>query len=338
MNLLDKYMEQVGKRLPRKNRLDLQAEIRSTIEDMLEDRSRQTGRPVDDALVGEVLVEYGSPDKVAAGYKPARYLIGPRLYPFFLMVVRIVFIVLISLAVVGALISFYSAGQTAEAFKTALNEYGLGLLTGLISAFGNIVIVFAIIERVKPDTKFDEEDEKWTPADLEAEGDPDCTGRGELIFEILITVLGLAIFNLYPQIIGIGAFKEGEWVFIPALSQTFFSYLPWINLLAGLQILLALYLLRQGLWNTATRLISLAVEVGGIVLAGFMLVGPSLVNLEPAEITAIFGSAAATMTPFFNFIPQLVLIILIIVQTIEALQAVWKLIKQRNMGKTYLPR
>ena len=48
MNLLDKYMVQVGKHLPRKNRLDLQAEIRSTIEDMLEDRGQQSGKPVDD--------------------------------------------------------------------------------------------------------------------------------------------------------------------------------------------------------------------------------------------------------------------------------------------------
>jgi uncharacterized membrane protein len=160
MNLLDKYMEQVGKRLPRKNRLDLQAEIRSTIEDMLEDRGQQPGQPLDEALISEVLLEYGSPEKVAAGYKPTRYLIGPRLYPFFAMVVKIVFTVLIAVAGVGALISFYSAGQTAAAFKSAFGEYGLGLISGLISAFGNIVIVFAIIERVKPDTKFDEDDEK----------------------------------------------------------------------------------------------------------------------------------------------------------------------------------
>jgi hypothetical protein len=338
MNLLDKYMEQVGTRLPRKNRLDLQAEIRSTIEDMLEDRSQQSGRPVDDALIGEVLTEYGSPEKVAAGYKPTRYLIGPRLYPFFIMVVKIVFTVLIALAGVGALISFYSAGQTTAAFKSAFGQYGLDLISGLISAFGNIVIVFAIIERVKPETKFDEDDEKWTPAELEAEGDPDRVGRGETIFEILITVLGLAIFNLYPQVIGIGAFKEGVWMFIPALSPAFFSYLPWINLLGVLQILLALYLLRQGLWSTATRLVSLAVEVGGIVLAGYMLAGPSLVNLDPAKMTAMFGEAAATMQPIFTYIPQMVLIILIVVQTIEALQVVWKLIKQRSVQKPYLPR
>jgi hypothetical protein len=337
MNLLEKYIEEVGKRLPLRNRRDLQAEIRSTIEDMLEDRSRETGRPVDDALAGEILAEFGSPDRVAAGYSPARYLIGPRLYPVFELVVRIVLTVLLSVMLAVFCIQYFSSGGAPAVFAAALVNFLPGLLGALISAFGNVVIVFAIIERVKPDAKFDEEEDKWTPADLEVEKDPDHVGRGGTIFEILVTMLGLAVFNLYPQVIGIAALKNGEWMFIPALSPAFFSYLPWINLLGALQILLALYLLRRGLWNTTTRLASLAVEVGGIILAGFMLVGPSLVSLDPSEMTAMFGSAAATVTPLFNFIPQMVLIILIVVQTIEALQAVWKLIRQRGARRSFLP-
>ena len=55
MNLLDKYIHEVGKHLPRKNRADLEAEIRSTLEDMLEDRSQHTDRPMDDELTAELL-------------------------------------------------------------------------------------------------------------------------------------------------------------------------------------------------------------------------------------------------------------------------------------------
>ena len=81
---------EIGKKLPQKNRLDLQTEIRSTIEDMLEDRPKQTERPVDNTMIEEVLKEYGSPAKVAASYHPTRYLIGPQIYPFFMTVVKIV--------------------------------------------------------------------------------------------------------------------------------------------------------------------------------------------------------------------------------------------------------
>ena len=77
MNLLDKYVVEVGKYLPRKNRADIEAEIRSTLEDMLEERSQ--GQAVDDEMVKILLKEYGSPKKVAATYKPKQYLVSPRM-------------------------------------------------------------------------------------------------------------------------------------------------------------------------------------------------------------------------------------------------------------------
>ena len=55
MNLIDRYVTEVGKHLPRKNRVDIEAELRSTLEDMLEDRSKQTGRQADEALAAELL-------------------------------------------------------------------------------------------------------------------------------------------------------------------------------------------------------------------------------------------------------------------------------------------
>ena len=90
MKLIDIYISEVGKHLPRKSRLDIQEEIRSALQDLLEDRSQQSGRPIDDDLIVEVLKEYGSPEKVAASYLPERYLIGPQLFPAFLKTVQIV--------------------------------------------------------------------------------------------------------------------------------------------------------------------------------------------------------------------------------------------------------
>ena len=68
MNLIDKYVVEVGKHLPRKNRADIEAEIRSTLEDMLDERTQATG-PADEATILQVLKEYGAPREVAAKYK-----------------------------------------------------------------------------------------------------------------------------------------------------------------------------------------------------------------------------------------------------------------------------
>jgi hypothetical protein len=338
MNLLDKYMAEVGKHLPRKNRLDLQTEIRSTIEDMLEDRSQQSGKLVDDALISGILLEYGAPAKVAAAYKPTRFLIGPRLYPFFEMVIKIVLSVLTVIALIGFGINIISSGAAGPAFITALGKYGLQYMTGVISAFGNIVLVFAILERVLPASEFEEETEKWVPADLNAGYDPDEIKRGELIFGILFTMLGLALLNLYPNLIGFAMVKDSTWVFIPALSEAFFRYLPLINLLGVLQILLDLYLLRKSVWHTASRLFNLAVETAGIALACVMLVGPSLVSLDPGKMARALGESAGVVLKLFNILPLMVLVILIGVQSIEVTQAVWRMLKQRNVGKTFFAK
>ncbi len=100
-NLIDDYVSEVGRRLPRKTHTDIEAEIRSILQDMLEERSQKNGKPVDEEMTLGVLKEYGAPEKVAATYLGDRYLIGPRLYPIFMLVLRIVLIVTGILALIG---------------------------------------------------------------------------------------------------------------------------------------------------------------------------------------------------------------------------------------------
>src|SRR5512138_1935931 len=154
MNLIDKYIVEVGKHLPRRNRADIQAEIRSTLEDMLEERKQSQGT-LDDAAISALLKEYGAPRKVAESYVGPRYLIGPRIYPFFEMVVRIVLTVVLVVGLAGLAISLSKSGLSGAEFLKTLGSSVLSLLGGLISAFGNIVLTFAILERVLPKPDFE---------------------------------------------------------------------------------------------------------------------------------------------------------------------------------------
>ena len=63
MNLLDRYIHEVGRYLPRKKRGDIQAELRSSIVDSLEDRF---GPDPEESQVVELLQELGKPREVAA--------------------------------------------------------------------------------------------------------------------------------------------------------------------------------------------------------------------------------------------------------------------------------
>jgi hypothetical protein len=333
MTLLDNYLMEIGKYLPHRNRLDLQTEIRSTIEDMLDDRAQQTGQPVDNVMIEDVLKEYGSPSKVAAAYHPTRYLIGPQMYPFFLMVVKIVLSVLFAVTLGSFLWGYYN-NSTGPDFLRSLGDFALQFFGGATAALGNIVLVFAILERILSSSEFDITKADWEPKDLLLEPDSEQVKRGEMIFEILFTVLGLVVLNLYPKLIGVAIQNDGSWMFVPALSDAFTSYLPWINLLGVFAIVLDVFLLRRGSWQMLTRIIGLVIEVSGVVLAGIMLNGPSLVKFGSSDLTSTpVAGSAETLFQLVQLAPKIILVILIIVQSVEVVGMIRHLILKRTIVK-----
>ncbi|MEK6753743.1 MAG: hypothetical protein AABZ00_15915 [Chloroflexota bacterium] len=333
MNLIDRYVTEVGKNLPLlKGREDIEKELRSTLEDMLEDRAAQTGRVRDEAMEIELLKEYGSPQKVAATYNPQPYLIGPRLFPFFLMVLKIVIPIVVTVLLVLA--GIRAATETPFMGADFVNIVGSGLgeaLSAAIAAFGNIALVFAILERVLPDAQIDnlKTEEDWDPASLAKEPDPDSVKRGELIAEIVFTFVGLAILNLYPQILGLTFFTDGEWFFIPMFSDAFFKFMPWINAIFLAEIVLDIYLLRSALWTPITRVAKIIIEAAGIALAVIILRAPNFIGFtaESFANSPIGADAAQTLTTVFTIMFPVVLIIVIIVQGIETAKAVYRLFK-----------
>jgi hypothetical protein len=331
MNLIDKYAAEVGKHLPRRNRMDIEAEIRSTLEDMLDERKQATGQ-ADDATVIQMLKEYGTPRKVAESYGARQYLIGPRLYPTFILVTQIAISVLLVIMLVGLGLGLADSDLSGPGFLLTVGESLMNLLGSLIAVFGNIVLVFAILERTLPAEELEKETDDWDPAELASEPDPDRVKFGDQIATILFTAAFLIVLNLYPSIIGFGFFQNDEWVFLsPILSDAFFSYLPYINILGLLEIVLSIILLRQGLWQAWTRITRAALELGNIALAVAMLRGPSLVNLTVDQFD---GTPLAESAPVFvwvaQWVPTVVLTVVIVVASIEVGQTVYRLVKSRQ--------
>jgi HAAS len=145
MELIDLYVAEVGQHLPAKDRADIEAEIRSLIEDTLEDKSQAEGRPADEEMIVQVLKEFGSPAKMAASYLPPRYLIGPRFYPIFMLVMRIVLALITVVTLVRLGVALAVPGMTIEVGIRILGEHMASLITTALAALGNMVFVFAIL-------------------------------------------------------------------------------------------------------------------------------------------------------------------------------------------------
>jgi hypothetical protein len=331
MNLIDRYVREIGRRLPQNTRADIEKEIRSALEDMIEDRSKKENRAVDEEMTVAVLKEYGQPGKVAASYLPERYLIGPQLFPTFWMIVRIVFTVLTSVAAVGLAINLMRGDPTPLVIGRTIASFFGEYFSGLMVALGNIIFVFAIIQFFAPDLKFDDKtDETWDPHDLPDVKETDQVSRGSLITEIVFTVLALVWFNIYPQYVGIYTFSDNSSAFVPVLTQAFFHYMPWINLLWAMQIGFDLMLLQQMRWQAVTRWFWVALKAGGVALAYVMLKGPAIIGLSaealktglsiPVDTARIIAVTAAAGV-------NIALIVTIIVGCAEIVKSLVRLVR-----------
>ena len=329
MNLIDKYVAEVGKYLPRKNRADIEAEIRSTLEDMLEERKQD--KAVDDALVMSLLKEYGSPKKVASTYKTTQYLIGPRMYPIFELVTGIVLTVVFAASLFGLGVGLAKTGFSGAEVWSQVGGWAAGLFSGLTAALGNIVLVFAIIERTQAANEFEKEAEDWDPAELTLEPDPAQIKRADFIVTIVFTVLGLVILNLYPDVIAIHTNTNGVWTSTPILTDAFFSFLPWINLMGIVQIGFSAFMLTQSEWKPLTRILSMLVDVAGAVLTVVILTTPNIFSFS-AETWGMVEDpeAAKFLTQFFEFIPMIIIIIVVITTIIKVVQTSIALVKDRS--------
>ena len=313
MNLIEQYVVEVGKHLPRKNRLDIETELRSTLEDMLEDRSQQTGRPADDALASELLQEYGAPKKVAATYQTHPYLIGPQMFPMYTLVLKIVIFAVTLGLTIATIVSLVNSSLTSPEILKALGKFIANLISAVLAAFGNVTLVFAIIERAVPAASF-EDKETWTPAELTKEPEPNQIKVGDMVASIIVTATALIILNFYPQVVGIWNNTNGVWSQIAGLSEAFFRYLPWINLSGILTIALNIWLLRSGTWSTVTRLMHIGLQIFGIAIATAMLRGPFLLTFYSNALDAEVGTV---ITKIFSSAAPAVLMIVIVVSAIE---------------------
>lgn len=278
---IDRYVNAVGSALPVRERGDVEAEIRSLIQDELEARDVTNLEDADEATVLAVLEQFGRPEALAARYHAPRSLIGPALYPTFRIVTTIVLLVLTGVWVFGIAVN---VGMGRGMLDNPLATVG-GLVGGLFQTFGTLVFVFALIEtfshgKIEAEAK----EEAWNPRSLPKVETSERVKVGELVVGIGFNLVAIVIFNAYPEWISAISVTDGQVTVTPLLSENFMTFVPWLTLMWSLTIALNAYVLAQGQWRPLTRWLQIGLSLFGLAILGWMLVdGPLLAwtALEP---------------------------------------------------------
>jgi len=199
-----------------------------------------------------------------------------------------------------------------------------------------VVIVFAILQRfeVRPDVG----DESWDPLALPQIFEDEPVKRGERIFEIAMSVVILVVLAFFSEKVGIVSTPGGEFFANPVITQ----YIGWISLSLLVSIGLDIYLLWQGRWHTATRVMRIAVNLLSIAILGLLVQGHNawlaerggggfLATLERLPEDIANGSQLIGMHAF-----RMAFGIALVVTVIDTLVMIFRLVKASMNDKLRL--
>ena len=277
MEMVDRYIYAVIQKLPQTQRKDIANELHGLIEDMLEERVGRESLKASD--VEEVLLELGSPRKLADKYRGAKkYLIGPELFDTYILILKIVLIV------VGASIGVGFLIQTILNPVSILDhfiEMIVSLVTGLPIAFGWTTFSFAMGELVGIKQR-DLQKQEWKPSDLPPIPDEKRQiKRGESIVGIVIYAIIIVFLAFSSEYFGIWVFHDEFSGIVPFLNeQSYVSYLMFIILIFGFGMIKECLKLISGKWTYKLAIYTTILNAVSLLAILFMISGPDFWNPE----------------------------------------------------------
>ncbi len=312
--MIDRYVNEVGEKLPRKMRTDIEMELRSLLLDALEE---QAGAEPSVKETAVFLQQFGSPDKIAAQYRPDESLIGPTLFPTYKVVVTITISIIGVLHMLGlGLVLWQNAGDDIIGrFLDMAFSFGR---SAILNA-GIVTLIFAVIERVAGDSLImpEKEANDWNPFDLPPVTDPDRINRGEMAVGIFFCLLFLAWLNIFPNWFGGADIAEPEgWIFALVTAE-FIALLPLLSASLLVDVVLQTAVLIQGRWNRVTRWIEVGSELFGLYV-----------------VYRFYDLEAISTVPFFSNMGKTILTIWIIMVVVKIFGQLYRLL----LGRPFTPR
>lgn len=284
--LLDRYLLGVKRKLSGKEREDITNEIESYIFDTLEEKYAN----VDEITTNElevVLKEMGAPIKVAGQFAQQRSLIGPRLFPIYILVLKILVGVVIGAITLGMIITTV-LGESGNFWMTLLEYLGT-IWSGALSTGGMVTLIFAIIEHCTEGKSLDELEELKELNEFKISDLPDLPaeekqpGKVGLIVEIVLGVIGITFFSYIQSSGGLVPYFTNPWSEMQSLrlfTESFIQYVPFMIALAGLDIARNATILVQGYHSALTNWWEIITKGANVVLMVFLVQAFPIISLE----------------------------------------------------------
>jgi hypothetical protein len=273
-DVIESYVGDTVRLLPRRQRDDVAAELRTLLHDELSDRAQESGRPPDKAMALELVRGYGRPNEAAARYHPAWTIIDPADNTSFTRA-----------AVIGTgALLLLSGFRRLLPPRTRADDDQVTL--AILSWLGFLLVVFAVRSWNR---------RRWPKRALWKPRDRDRASRVGAALLIPVATFFIIFYGAPKWVldqISRGRF-DTSWAAYSADFQQF--RLPWF--LAGMIGLVALVVFAavQGRWSRLTRRIDIGLNLAiALLLLAFAAEGnvfeSSAVDQIARNVMAVIGA------------------------------------------------
>lgn len=275
--VIEAYVSDVARRLPRAKRNDVALELKALLSDEISGKADMSGRSADEAMALALVRAFGAPEEVAERYRPAGFTIIPatRSERFAATALGGV---LLQWAITLPAALMKEPGRELVMLGSWWLTYGLGALW-----WPGFMVTAAIVGGWVR--------HRWPPAAVST-WRPSARDRDEINRTIWVLSSAAAAF-------GIAALVGAPWwakLLLPPAAQGVFEYDADFLPLGG-AVVVAMWTLHalsgaivffEGRWRTLTRQIDLAVALLWLVVLTWLAVGPRAFVNDAAEEAAKF--------------------------------------------------
>ena len=296
-NLIERYVYDVTRRLPEKDREDVKKELRANIYDMLPENAG-------DEAVKKVLYELGSPASLAEQYRAhPRYLISPAYFDEYVRALKwILPLVGVLVMLIGFAVGAFDAAKTGSTSIPFVISgiISKGVSMGVSAAFQALVwttIGFVIAEH-SGEKKPKVGEHGWRIEDLPEVQNPKAAiplseGIAELVVSVLFSILGLLFCtNQLPFAM---VFAQGDMVSYNIFSQSFMQMLiPFILVSMVLAIVEGIAKIKDRRWSVFVCVSVVAKSLINMALTLYIVNQPNILSTEfhnflvQSEVSEVF--------------------------------------------------
>ncbi len=332
-DLFERYLHAVGKHLPWQRQDDIVAELRANLEVQREEREAALGRPLTEGEMIDWLKELGPPVRMAARYQPARYLIGPAIFPLYLQILRIVLLWATVAYAVATVVRTFTEPHAPEWIAQAL----LGYPQLLFSAAACVTIAFAILEVVSE--RYPEKcppclasSPNWSPTSLHpVEKEPALKGKPRTLTTAVANfVVGFAVLvwllllPSYPfLVLGPGAayLHHSPFQFAPVVVWFYWAVVG----LNAFQLIWQGYNLLADMWRTKHPLHTLATKALGLTPTAILIGAPGQIYLtQNPGASAMLPNGIQVQVATINHYIFVSFVIIAFIAVIDFAVEMWK--------------